>query len=271
MGSAHRRPVQHRVPSRTAVPAAVRSRLPRLYAKTPALRPPDRWSAPSAVLVSAKRDAGDGLIVEPPCWSAVRTVNFRTNTAPFTANKSIFSRYLHRKGSLYARYLISGRHAHRQPRRLLPRAREVMSEVDFIAAEDTRVTKNSQTAPRSAPGNRWSATTSTTAASAVRKSSPACLRAKTVHWSPTPVRLRSPTPARIWSPCAPPRRACHPIPGCCAAVCVLAASSLPTGRWCFEGFLLVNKKPAGEHLDALKDEKRSISSMKHPQTACNAG
>ena len=27
------------------------------------------------------------------------------------------------------------------------------------------------------------------------------------------------------------------IPGCCAAVCALAVSGLPTGRFCFEGFL----------------------------------
>ena len=49
-----------------------------------------------------------------------------------------------------------------------------------------------------------------------------------------------------------------PVPGCCAAVCALAASGLPTGRWCFEGFLSVNKKARREHLDSLKGEKRSM-------------
>lgn len=49
-----------------------------------------------------------------------------------------------------------------------------------------------------------------------------------------------------------------PVPGCCAAVCALAASGLPTGRWCFEGFLSVNKKARREHLDALKGEKRTM-------------
>ena len=44
----------------------------------------------------------------------------------------------------------------------------------------------------------------------------------------------------------------------CAAVCALAASGLPTGRWCFEGFLSVNKKARREHLDSLKGEKRSM-------------
>ena len=44
------------------------------------------------------------------------------------------------------------------------------------------------------------------------------------------------------------------IPGCCAAVCALAVSGLPTGRFCFEGFLSANKKerrsPAGRELSA---------------------
>lgn len=48
------------------------------------------------------------------------------------------------------------------------------------------------------------------------------------------------------------------IPGCCAAVCALAVSGLPTGRWCFEGFLSVNKKARKEHLDSLLSEKRTM-------------
>ena len=43
-----------------------------------------------------------------------------------------------------------------------------------------------------------------------------------------------------------------------AAVCALAASGLPTGRWCFEGFLSVNKKARREHLDTLQGEKRTM-------------
>ena len=40
------------------------------------------------------------------------------------------------------------------------------------------------------------------------------------------------------------------IPGCCAAVCALAVSGLPTGRFTFEGFLSANKKERREALDA---------------------
>ena len=59
-----------------------------------------------------------------------------------------------------------------------------------------------------------------------------------------------------------------PIPGCCAAVCALAASGLPTGRWCFEGFLSVNKKARREHLDALAGEKRTMIFYEAPHKLC---
>lgn len=48
------------------------------------------------------------------------------------------------------------------------------------------------------------------------------------------------------------------IPGCCAAVNALAVSGLPTGRFTFEGFLTVNKRTRREHLDALKNEERTM-------------
>ena len=59
-----------------------------------------------------------------------------------------------------------------------------------------------------------------------------------------------------------------PVPGCCAAVCALAASGLPTGRWCFEGFLSVNKKARREHLDALQGEKRTMIFYEAPHKLC---
>lgn len=48
------------------------------------------------------------------------------------------------------------------------------------------------------------------------------------------------------------------IPGCCAAVNALAVSGLPTGRFTFEGFLTVNKKSRREHLDSLRGERRTM-------------
>lgn len=49
-----------------------------------------------------------------------------------------------------------------------------------------------------------------------------------------------------------------PIPGCCAAVSALSVSGLPTGRFCFEGFLTVNKQGRRERLEELKDEQRTL-------------
>lgn len=47
-----------------------------------------------------------------------------------------------------------------------------------------------------------------------------------------------------------------PLPGPCAAVCALSASGVPAGRFCFEGFLSVSKKSRREHLEMLKNEYR---------------
>ena len=48
------------------------------------------------------------------------------------------------------------------------------------------------------------------------------------------------------------------IPGCCAGITALTLSGLPTGRFCFEGFLSVNKSDRRKHLDSLKGEARTM-------------
>ena len=48
------------------------------------------------------------------------------------------------------------------------------------------------------------------------------------------------------------------IPGCCAAVCALAVSGLPTGRFTFEGFLSANKKERRAALQRLVAEERTM-------------
>ncbi len=48
------------------------------------------------------------------------------------------------------------------------------------------------------------------------------------------------------------------VPGPCALVTALALSGMPAGRFTFEGFLNVNKKPRREHLDSLKNEVRTM-------------
>lgn len=48
------------------------------------------------------------------------------------------------------------------------------------------------------------------------------------------------------------------IPGPSAAVSALAISGLPTTRFTFEGFLSTNRKNRLEHLESLKEEKRTM-------------
>ena len=48
------------------------------------------------------------------------------------------------------------------------------------------------------------------------------------------------------------------IPGPCAAITALSMSALPTGRFCFEGFLSTNKKSRAAHLSSLKNEVRTM-------------
>lgn len=49
-----------------------------------------------------------------------------------------------------------------------------------------------------------------------------------------------------------------PIPGAAALINALIISGQETGRFCFEGFLSVNKKSRSEHLEALLEEKRTM-------------
>ena len=48
------------------------------------------------------------------------------------------------------------------------------------------------------------------------------------------------------------------IPGPCALITALAVSGLPTGRFTFEGFLAMNKKNRKKHLDSLMTEERTM-------------
>jgi 16S rRNA (cytidine1402-2'-O)-methyltransferase len=47
------------------------------------------------------------------------------------------------------------------------------------------------------------------------------------------------------------------IPGCCAVVNALALSALPTGRFCFEGFLSTNRGERYERLTEIKNDTRT--------------
>ena len=48
------------------------------------------------------------------------------------------------------------------------------------------------------------------------------------------------------------------IPGAAAVISALVTSGLATGRFCFEGFLSVNKKQRRTHLEEIKNERRTM-------------
>ena len=48
------------------------------------------------------------------------------------------------------------------------------------------------------------------------------------------------------------------IPGCCASITALTLSALPTGRFTFEGFLPMEKKARRLRLEELKSERRTM-------------
>ncbi|MHC1696154.1 MAG: 16S rRNA (cytidine(1402)-2'-O)-methyltransferase [Eubacteriales bacterium] len=50
----------------------------------------------------------------------------------------------------------------------------------------------------------------------------------------------------------------HAVPGACAAVGALSVSGLPTGRFVFEGFLTTNKGERRTRLESLREEERTI-------------
>ena len=54
------------------------------------------------------------------------------------------------------------------------------------------------------------------------------------------------------------------VPGPSSVVCALALSGLPTGRFTFEGFLSTAKKSRFEHLNELKTERRTMVFLEAP-------
>ena len=151
---------------------------------------------------------------------------------------------------------------------LSPRAREILSTVDFIAAEDTRVTQKLLTAcelPRKPMISYYEHN---------RRARGEVVLERMLGGETCALVTDAGTPAvsdpgeDLVALCAEHDIPVIPIPGCCAAVCALAASGLPTGRWCFEGFLSVNKKARREHLDALEGEKRTMIFYEAPHKLC---
>ena len=140
---------------------------------------------------------------------------------------------------------------------LSPRAVETLEAVDFIAAEDTRVSvKLLNHFSIKKPLVSYHEHNHVTAGQAIL--------ARLLAGESCALVTDAGTPA-ISDPGEDLVRLCAEngveglsIPGCCAAVNALAVSGLPTGRFTFEGFLTVNKKSRRERLDSLKGEERTM-------------
>lgn len=59
------------------------------------------------------------------------------------------------------------------------------------------------------------------------------------------------------------------LPGPVAAITGIILSGFPTGRFCFEGFLSVNKRKRREHLEQIKDDPRTFIFYEAPHKLLN--
>ena len=138
-----------------------------------------------------------------------------------------------------------------------PRAIETLEAVDFIAAEDTRVSvKLLNHFQIKKPMVSYHEHNQASAGQAILNRLLGGESCALVTDAGTPavsdpgeglVRLCAQAGVEVLS-----------IPGCCAAVNALAVSGLPTRRFTFEGFLSVNKKERRAHLESLRGEQRTM-------------
>lgn len=138
-----------------------------------------------------------------------------------------------------------------------PRAVETLKAVDFIAAEDTRVTRKLLThfeikKPLISyfEHNR---------AQSGEKIIQRLLSGESVALvSDAGMPAISDPGQDLVALCAENNVTVCCIPGACAAVTALALSGLSTQRFTFEGFLNTSAKPRALHLDSLRDETRTM-------------
>ena len=140
---------------------------------------------------------------------------------------------------------------------LSPRGVKVLSECDFIAAEDTRNTRKlltyfgiSRETVSYHEHNRFEA------GEAICRRLEAGESCALVTDAGMPA-ISDPGEDLV-DLCARRGITVSVIPGCCAAVSALALSGLPTGRFVFEGFLSSLGKDRQKRLKELKDEKRTL-------------
>ena len=137
------------------------------------------------------------------------------------------------------------------------RAADTLSAVDFIAAEDTRVTlKLLNHLELKKPLLTYHRHNTQTGGEAVLERLLAGEDGALVTDAGTPAV--SDPGEELVARCAGAGVPVVAVPGPCALVVALSVSGLPTGRFTFEGFLPMNKKNRRAHLDSLRGEQRTM-------------
>ena len=138
-----------------------------------------------------------------------------------------------------------------------PRAERILSEVDFIAAEDTRVTIKLL--------NHLGISKPMVAYFEHNKKERGNVVIERMLKGEICALVTDAGMPAISDPGEDLIRECHErgiavesVPGPTAFATALALSGMPSGRFCFEGFLSVNKPSRKQHLDEIKNEHRTM-------------
>lgn len=149
-----------------------------------------------------------------------------------------------------------------------PRAVEVLGKVDFIAAEDTRVTMKLL--------NRFEIKKETVSYFEHNKRERGEYICSRIAAGESCAIVTDAGMPAISDPGEDLVKLCHQmnikvesVPGPTAFATALAISGMDSGRFTFEGFLSVNKKSRREHLEDIKDEKRTLIFYEAPHKLAN--
>lgn len=150
---------------------------------------------------------------------------------------------------------------------LSPRAAEVFENVDFIAAEDTRVTLKLLNSlgikkPLVSYYEHNEAARSSEIVDRLKNGEICALV------SDAGMPLISDPGGEIVALCEKENVPVRVVPGPCALIAALALSGIDTGRFSFEGFLSVNAKRRREHLEEVKDDRRTLVFYEAPHKLC---
>ena len=137
------------------------------------------------------------------------------------------------------------------------RCRETLERVDFIAAEDTRVTLKLM--------NHLGIKKPLISYFEHNKASKGGVILERILAGEVCALVSDAGSPAISDPGEDLVKLCHEagvtvcaIPGPCAVITALSISGQSTGRFCFEGFLSTAKKSRREHLDSLRKERRTM-------------